>query len=61
MVIDSSALVAIVFNEPEAAWFRSEVSTATFRIVSAASVLEASMVVEGRRGRRAGGVGSSDP
>jgi ribonuclease VapC len=54
MVIDSSALVAIVFDEPEAAQFRSMVSKASIRIVSAASVLETSMVVEGRGGYQAG-------
>jgi ribonuclease VapC len=54
MVIDSSALVAIVFDEPEAARFRSMASKALIRIVSAASVLETSMVVEGRRGQQAG-------
>jgi ribonuclease VapC len=54
MVIDSSALVAIVFDEPEAAQFRKSVSRAAIRIVSVASVLEASMVVEGRRGEPAG-------
>jgi ribonuclease VapC len=52
MVIDTSALVAIMFDEPEAAELRVSVSRATIRIVSAASVLEASMV--GRRGRQAG-------
>lgn len=54
MVIDSSALVAIVFNEPEAAEFRARVARDGIRLVSAASVLEASMVVEGRRGEQAG-------
>jgi ribonuclease VapC len=54
MVIDSSALVAIVFNEPEAAEFRAKVARDDVRLVSAASVLEASMVVEGRRGEQAG-------
>jgi ribonuclease VapC len=54
MVIDTSALVAIKFDEPEAAQFRISVSRATIRIVSAASVLEASIVVEGRRGHQAG-------
>jgi ribonuclease VapC len=54
MVIDSSELFAIVFDEPEAAQFRNAVSRATIRIVSVASVLEANMVVEGRLGERAG-------
>jgi ribonuclease VapC len=54
MVIDSSALVAIVFDEPEAAQFRKAVSRAAIRIVSVASVLEATMVVEGPRGGQAG-------
>lgn len=54
MVIDSSALVALVFAEPEAAQFRVAVAKATVRIISAASVLEAAMVVESRRGEQAG-------
>jgi ribonuclease VapC len=54
MVIDSSALVAIVFAEPEAAQFRVAVAKAIVRIISAASVLEAAMVVESRRGEKAG-------
>ena len=54
MVIDSSALVAIVFAEPEAAQFRIAVAKATIRIISAASALEAAIVVESRRGQQAG-------
>ena len=54
MVIDSSALVAIVFDEPEAAQFRKAVSRAGIRIIPVASVLEATMVVEGRRGDQKG-------
>jgi ribonuclease VapC len=54
MVIDSSALVAIVLAEPEASQFRIAVPKATIRIISAASALEAAIVVESRRGEQAG-------
>ena len=53
MVIETSALVAIVFEEPEGPYFEDLISQAGIKIVSAASVLEASIVVERRRGQRA--------
>lgn len=48
MTIDSSALVAILRNEPEAAAFSSALVEARIRIVSAATILETSMVLDGR-------------
>ncbi len=48
MVVDSSALVAILFNEPEAVEF-SELIFQTEEVrISTASVLETSIVLEGR-------------
>lgn len=53
IVVDTSALAAIVFNEPERAAFVHAIQQADKVLVSTASVLEARMVVHGRRGERA--------
>ena len=49
IVLDTSALVAILFDEPERARFRSELDRAGGGLLSAASWVELSMVVEGRK------------
>jgi ribonuclease VapC len=54
MVIDTSALAAIFFHEPERDAFRDAIVAASSRLISAATVLEAGMVIEGRRGGGAG-------
>jgi ribonuclease VapC len=54
MVIDSSALVAILTGEPEGMAFTDAVARATVRLISAATLLEAGIVVEARRGEHAG-------
>jgi len=54
MVIDTSALAAIFFHEPERDAFRNAIVAASSRLISAATVLEAGMVIEGRRGGGAG-------
>jgi ribonuclease VapC len=54
MVIDTSALAAIFFHEPERDAFRNAIVAASRRLISAATVLEAGMVIEGRRGGGAG-------
>jgi ribonuclease VapC len=54
MVIDTSSLAAIFFHEPERDAFRDAIVTASSRLISAATVLEAGMVIEGRRGGGAG-------
>ena len=56
MVIDSSALVAILYQEPEAAFFSRMIEQAAVCSISAASVLETAMVVESRFGSLAGGM-----
>lgn len=53
MVIDSSALVAILLGEEEAGRFAEAIEAASPRLLSAASLLEASMVVETRKGEAA--------
>lgn len=54
MVIDTSALVAIFFAEPERQKFLAAITAAGSRLVSAASVLEAGIVLEARQGEAAG-------
>ncbi len=50
MVIDTSALVAILFDEPERRSFNEAIEAAADRSMSAATFVETSIVVEGRRG-----------
>ncbi|MFM8900726.1 MAG: type II toxin-antitoxin system VapC family toxin [Burkholderiales bacterium] len=50
---DTSALVAIAFNEPERDAFLQVVAQSSKVLVSTVSVVEARMVVHGRRGQRA--------
>lgn len=50
MVIDTSAIVAIAMNEPEAAGFERKIADDPLRLISAASLLEVSMVIETRLG-----------
>lgn len=54
MVIDTSAIVAIAFNEPEAVAFEQDIADDPVRLVSAATVLEAAMVIETRFGEAGG-------
>lgn len=48
MVIDTSALLAILFNEPESNAFAREMENATRLIMSSASYLEAAMLIDRR-------------
>ena len=50
MVIDTSALAAIFFGEPERDSFLNVISSAESRLVSAATILETAMVLESRHG-----------
>ena len=54
MVLDTSAIVAILLNEPDAASIASAIEAHSPRLLSAASLLEASMVVETRKGEAGG-------
>ena len=54
MVVDTSALLAIAFVEPDAGRFLDAIEAAATRLISAATALEAAIVVEGRAGRDAG-------
>lgn len=53
IVVDTSALVAIAFAEPERATFVDVIETSGKALISSVSVVEARMVVHGRRGHRA--------
>lgn len=53
MVIDTSAIVAILRNEPEAARLEKLLVTDPIRLVPATCVLEARMVLVSRRGEHA--------
>lgn len=50
MVIDSSALIGILRNEPEAQEFERAIQRDAVRLVSAVTRLESGMVAAGRRG-----------
>ena len=54
MVIDTSAVIAIFLNEPERKPFLDLILQAEKRFISAATVLEAGIVLEAKRGEAAG-------
>jgi ribonuclease VapC len=54
MVLDTSALVAILFDEPERDRFARVIAADPTRLVSAGTLLETGIVVEARRGESAG-------
>jgi ribonuclease VapC len=54
MVIDTSAIVAIALNEPEAVNFEERIVDDPVRLISAATVLEATIVLETRLGDAGG-------
>ena len=53
IVVDSSAIVSVAFNEPERQAFVEAIQQADKALISTVSALEARMVVHGRRGQRA--------
>src|SRR5438034_11459625 len=54
MVFDTSALLALLLDEPEAEAFRTAVEDDTIRLVSAATLLETGLVIEARKGEPGG-------
>lgn len=54
MIVDTSALLAVLFGEPDANRFEKAIVTGTPCRMSVASVLEAAIVVESRGGIAAG-------
>lgn len=53
IVVDTSAVVAIAFGEPEREPFVRAIEEADQALISTVSVVEARIVVHGRRGQRA--------
>ena len=54
MVLDTSALLALLLDEPEAEDFRTALELDEVRLVSAATLLETAIVIESRKGDAAG-------
>jgi ribonuclease VapC len=53
IAVDMSAIVAIALKEPERDDFRRIIKSTTRAYISPVSILEAKMVLHGRRGQRA--------
>jgi ribonuclease VapC len=49
MVIDTSAIVAILFDEPEREEFNHKIAAATHRLLSAPTLVECSLILESRK------------
>ena len=54
MVIDTSAIIAILWGEPEAGRLAHAIATAPARLMSSFSALECAIVVEARKGEAGG-------
>ncbi len=54
MVIDTSALIAVLLDEAEAPRIAGAMGTSTIRLLSAASYVETTIVIESRKGEAAG-------
>ena len=50
MVVDTSAIIAILFREADAKHFAAAIEADPTRFISAASVLEAAIIAESRKG-----------
>ena len=50
MVVGTSAIVAILFNEPDARVYADAMSSAATRMISAVTRVELAFVIEGRKG-----------
>ena len=54
MVIDSSALLAVLLGEPEAEMIAHAIAADPRRLASAFSILETAIVIETKKGENAG-------
>jgi ribonuclease VapC len=54
MVIDTSALLAVLLREPDAPGVAQAIEAGSPRLLSAANLLEASIVIESRKGEAGG-------
>lgn len=50
MIVDTSALIAILLSEPDSEMLSAAIASATPRIISAVTALEASIVIESKKG-----------
>jgi ribonuclease VapC len=56
VILDSSVVVAIVLNEPEATAFLDQIAAAEHSAISAATFVEAGIVLSHRKGRPMGAI-----
>jgi ribonuclease VapC len=54
MVLDTSAIIAVLFDEPDAEVLERRIVDDSVRLVSAASVVEATIIIESRLGDTGG-------
>jgi len=54
VIVDTSAVLAVLFHEPDAEHFARAITTATSRRMSVATLLETTIVLESRSGPAAG-------
>ena len=54
MIVDSSAVLAVLYREPDAGRYEAAIAAASHCRMSVANVLEVAIVVEGRGGAAAG-------
>ena len=54
MIVDTSAILAILFREPDAEHYATAIALASSRRISVATLVEATMVLESRGGAAAG-------
>ena len=54
MIVDTSAILAVLFHEPDAERFAKAIATASSRRMSAAALVETTVVLESRSGAAAG-------
>jgi ribonuclease VapC len=54
MIIDTSALIAILFNEDDADLYANALASSEHRLMSAANYLESGIVIDRQRGAAAG-------
>lgn len=54
MVLDSSAIISLLLDEPDADSFRLAIADSATRLMSAATLVEVSLVIENRNGEAGG-------
>lgn len=54
MIVDTSAVLSILYQEPDAQLFADVIASADIRLISAANLLEAGIVIDSQLGAAAG-------